>query len=376
VQRGVSGKYGVSRFGDLIRPFIPYKLPPNPSAEVSSSRQRVLERAMLSLGRLDGISLLLPAPDILLYTFVRREAVFSSQIKGNRSSLADLLLFELKETPGARFRDVSELAACVAALEHGLSCLRMGFPLSNRLIREMHQVLLARARRSVDPGEFRHVQNWVGGARPSNAYYVPPPPSKVENCMASLERFILDEHSSCPTLIKAGLAHVQFEIIHPFFGGNGRIGRMLVPLLIHPLLYMSLYFRDRKLEYHRLPDLVRAEGDWESWLDFFLEGVSDTASNAVSTSLHLAALFRDDANRIQAVARGASSALLTFQVMCERPITSLKSLCRSTALPFPTAANSINRLAGLGIVRELSGGRRNRVFAYDRCLAILDCQGF
>ena len=366
--RGVPGKYEVSSLGELIRPFVPYKLPPDPPVDISNSRQRLLERALRSLGRLDSIPLLLPDPDILHYAFVRREAVFSMQITGNQSSLADLLLFELKEAPGAPCNNVAEVCDCAAALEHGLSRARSGFPVSSKLIREMHQLLLARARRSITPGEFRSMQNWVGGTRPSNAHYVPPPSTQVENCMAALERFV-----ACSTLIKAGLAHVQFETIHPFFDGNGRIGRMLVPLLIHPLLYLSLYFRDRQIEYHRLLDLVRAEGDWESWLDFFLEGVADTASNAVSTAQHLAALFKADAERVQLVGRGASSTLRVYEAVCERPVTTLCDLCEMTGLSFPRTTRCIDKLMKLGIIRELSGGRRNRVFAYDRSLAILDC---
>jgi len=365
VRRGVSGKY-VSSFSELIRPFVPADLPPDPPIEISNARQRLLERAMLSLCRLDTIGL----PQ---YAFIRREAVLSARINGNQSSLVDLLLFELKGASDAPFRNVAEVSDYVAALEYGLTGLRGGLPLSNGLIREMHRVLLARAWRSATPGEFRDMQNWVGGTRPSNAHYVPPPPTQVENCMASLERFIQDP---CSPLIKTALAHVQFEFIHPFFGGNGRIGRMLVPLMTHPLLYLSLYFRDRQSEYYRLLDLVREEGDWESWLDFFLEGVGDTTSNAVSTARQLAALLRDDARRVQAVGRGASSALLVFRAMCKRPITTLKNLCKSTGLPFPTAANSIDRLIRLGIVSELSDCRRNRVFAYDRCLAIIGCSCF
>ncbi|MCK4272631.1 Fic family protein, partial [bacterium] len=315
-----------------------------------------------------------------LYAYVRREAVLSSQIEGTQSSLADLLLFELEEAPGVPFDDVVEVSGYVAALEHGVARLRDGFPLSNRLIREMHSVLLSRGRGSEkSPGEFRRTQNWIGGTRPGNAHLVPPPPSQVEDCMAALECFIHDEHSPYPTLIKAALVHVQFETIHPFLDGNGRIGRLLIAFIMHhggvlskPLLYLSLYFKQHRPEYYRLLDLVRTEGDWEAWLDFFLRGVDDTASNAVRTAQRLVQLFKGDTARVQSVGRGASSALRVFNALCERPITTLNDVCRVTGLSFPTATKSIDRLVKLEIVKELTGGRRNRVFAYDRYLAILN----
>jgi Fic family protein len=338
---------------ELIRPFVPAELPPDPPIEISSSRQRLLERAMLSLCRLDTIRLPRCA-------FIRREAVLSSRINGSESSLRDLLLFELKGGSDARASDY------VAALEHGLAGLRRGFPLCNRLIRDMHQVLLARTRWRVPPGVFRATQNWVGGTRPSAAHYVPPPPAQVENCMAGLELFI---QAPCSPLIKAGLAHVQIEMIRPFFDGNGRISRMLVPLMTHPFLYLSLHFRDRLPQYRRLLDLVRAEGDWESWLDFFLAGVEDTASHAVGLARQLATLFNTDTARL----RPGSRTLQVYRALCERPITTLGDVCRRTGMPFPAAANCVDRLMNLGIVSELTGSRRNRVFAYDRCLEILDC---
>ena len=227
-RRGNTGSYEVTTVGgEQVQAFIPKPLPPDPSVALANSRQRLLERATLALGRLDSITLLLPDPNIFLYAYVRREAVLSSQIEGTQSSLADLLLFELEEAPGVPFDDVLEVSGYVASLEHGMSRLREDFPLSNRLIREMHAVLLSRGRGSdKSPGEFRRSQNWIGGTRPGNAHFVPPPPARVEDCMAALGRFIHDEHSPYPTLIKAALAHVQFETIHPCLDGNGRIGRL------------------------------------------------------------------------------------------------------------------------------------------------------
>jgi len=381
MQRGITGRHeitGVS--GEQVRAFIPHPLPPNPPLNLSNARQRLLERATLALGRLDSITLLLPDPNLFLYAYVRREAVLSSQIEGTQSSLADLLLFELEEAPGVPFDDVVEVSNYVAALEYGMSRLREGFPLSNRLIREMHATLLARGRGSEkSPGEFRRTQNWIGGTRPGNAHFVPPPPSYVEGDMAALERFIHDEGMPYPALVKAALAHVQFETIHPFLDGNGRIGRLLIAFILHhggalskPLLYLSLYFKQHRAEYYRLLDLVRAEGDWEAWLDFFLEGVENTASNAVQTAQRLLALFREDADRVQSRGRAAASALRVFNALRERPLITLNEVHRRTGISFPTATKGMNALVELGIVRELTGQRRNRVFAYDRYLSILN----
>ncbi|RLD99788.1 MAG: Fic family protein, partial [Aquificota bacterium] len=290
MRRGLTGEYRITVVGgETIRAFVPEPLPPDPPLRFTPQRQQLLERATLALGRLDSITLLLPDPDIFLYAYVRREALLSSQIEGTQSSLSDLLLFELEEAPGVPFEDVVEVSNYVAALEHGTRRLQEGFPLCNRLIREMHALLLSRGRGSEKlPGEFRRTQNWIGGTRPGNAYFVPPPPDEVPRCMADLERFLNGENAPYPTLVNAALAHVQFETIHPFLDGNGRMGRLLIAFVLHhggilkrPLLYLSLYFKRHRDEYYRLLDLVRLEGDWEAWLDFFLEGVEQTAQNAV-----------------------------------------------------------------------------------------------
>ncbi len=380
MRRGITGRYETTSVGgEHARAFIPHPLPPEPPLDLSNARQRLLERATLALGRLDSITLLLPDPNLFLYAYVRREAVLSSQIEGTQSSLSDLLLFELEEAPGAPFDDVVEVSNYVAALEHGMARLRDGFPLSNRLIREMHAELLSRGRGSDKaPGEFRRTQNWIGGTRPGNAHFIPPPPTRVEDCMGALERFIHDEHTPYPALVKAALAHVQFETIHPFLDGNGRIGRLLIAFILHhnnvlsqPLLYLSLYFKQHRAEYYRLLDLVRAEGDWEAWLDFFLEGVESTAANAVQTAQRLVALFKEDDARIKSLGR-ATSALRVFNAMCERPVTTLNEVRGRAGASFPTATKGMDALLRLGIARELTGQRRNRVFAYQRYLDILN----
>jgi Fic family protein len=380
MERGFTGRFDVTRIGgEDVRAFLPDPLPPQPPLELGGTRQRLLERAVLALGRLDSITTLLPDPQLFLYAYVRREALLSSQIEGTQSSLSDLLLFELAEAPGVPFDDVVEVSNYVAALEHGMARLRGGFPLSNRLIREMHERLLARGRGSDrQPGEFRRSQNWIGGTRPGNAHFVPPPPSRVEELMAALERTLHETAGPYPVLVTAALAHVQFETIHPFLDGNGRIGRLLIPLLLHdagvlqqPLLYLSLYFKQHRDEYYRLLDRVRGTGDWEAWLDFFLEGVTATATSAVDTAQRLVARFTEDRARVQNAGRGAATMLRVLQALHERPVLTLNEVSRRTGLSFPTSAKGMAALTTLGLVRELTGFRRNRVFAYDRYLAIL-----
>jgi len=381
MRRGSTGRYETtSVVGETIRAFIPNPLPPEPALELSDQRQRLLERATVALGRLDSVTLLLPDPNIFLYAYVRREAVLSSQIEGTQSSLAQLLLFEIEQAPGVPLDDVQEVSNYVAALNHGLKRLREDFPLSNRLIREMHGILLSHGRGSdKSPGEFRRSQNWIGGTRPGNAHFFPPPPGQVEACMAELERFLHDSGNPNPTLIKAALAHVQFETIHPFLDGNGRIGRLLIAFILHhdrllsqPLLYLSLYFKQHRSEYYRLLDLVRTEGDWEAWLDFFLEGVEQIASNAVETAKRLLSLFQQDEQKIQTLGRSASTTLRVFRVLCEHPLVTLNRICESTGLSFPAAAKGMQQLIQLDIVMEITGQQRNRVFAYHHYLSILN----
>lgn len=380
MKRSLTGRYEVTTVaGESVRAFIPEPLPPSPPLDLDGPRQHALERATLALGRLDSITLLLPDPDLFVYTYVRREAVLSSQIEGTQSSLADLLVFELHEAPGVPLEDVTEVSNYVAALQHGVARLRGGFPLCNRLLREMHEELLARGRgANKSPGEFRRSQNWIGGTRPGNAQFVPAPPQHVEDAMAALERFLHAENDAYSVLVRAALAHVQIETIHPFLDGNGRIGRLLIALVLHeagvlsePLLYLSLYFKQHRAEYYRLLDLVRTEGDWEAWLDFFLEGVETTATGGVQTAQRLVTLFQDDTARAQTLGRRAATTLRVLDALRHRPVLTLNEVCRSTGISFPTATKGMEALVGLGIARELTGGRRNRVFAYDRYLSIL-----
>lgn len=382
MERNTTGHYAPSTAGgETVRAFVPHPLPPMPALDLSGARQRLLEQATLAVGRLDSVSALLPDPQLFLYAYVRREAVLSSQIEGTQSSLNDLLLFELDEAPGVPFGDVLEVSNYVAALEYGMARLREGFPLCNRLLREMHARLMTKGRGSDKlPGEYRRSQNWIGGTRPGNARFVPPPPQEVEPCMGALEAFLHADDDGLPTLLRAALAHVQFETIHPFLDGNGRLGRLLIALLLHhgrllqePLLYLSLYFKQHRPVYYELLDRVRTHGDWEAWVDFFLEGVQQTASGAVSTAQRLVTLFEQDRQRVQAAASG--SALRVLASLHRRPLSSLKHLAAGSGLSFPTAAKAVQALAKLGVVNELTGQRRNRVFGYSAYLAILNEDG-
>ncbi|MBI5433016.1 MAG: Fic family protein [Planctomycetes bacterium] len=381
MKRGITGHHEVTPLGgERVQAFVPAPLPPTPPIQLDGGLGRLLETATLALGRLDSVSTLLPDKSLFLYTYVRKEAVLSSQIEGTQSSLSDLLLFELDEAPGAPLDDVVEVSNYVAALQHGLARLREGFPLSNRLLREVHGVLLSRGRGSEkDPGEFRRSQNWIGGTRPGNASFVPPPHAAVIECTAALERFWHAKDDGLPAIVRAGLSHVQFETIHPFLDGNGRVGRLLITLLLcesgalrEPLLYLSLYLKEHRAIYYELLDRVRKEGDWEAWLEFYLEGVRDVASGAVGTANRLGEIFKDDRARVECAGRRASSALRVHDALKVNPIRSMSAVCTATRLSFPAASSAMSLLVELGIARELTGKRRNRLFVYDRYLSILN----
>ncbi len=378
--RPMPGHYEVTAAGgERVRAFIPAPLPPVPPLSLEGPLLRSLEAASLALGRLEGANQLLE-PTLFVYSYVRKEAVLSSQIEGTQSSLSDLLLFELDQVPGAPRDDAAEVSRYVAALEHGLQRLREDFPLSNRLIRELHGILLSGARgASKDPGEFRRSQNWIGGARPGNALFVPPPHLAVADCMADLERFLHSEDDGLPTLVRAGLAHVQFETIHPFLDGNGRVGRLLIILLLceagllrQPLLYLSVYFKRHRERYYDLLNGIRHTGDWEAWLAFFLQGVQETAENAAATAGRLTERFTEDRQRITAEGRRAGSALRVLEALQERPILSIPETCRRTGLTFPTVSAALGLLEGAALVREITGFSRNRVYVYSEYLRILN----
>lgn len=380
MQRGSTGQRITTSAvgGERVKAFVPAPLPPTPALAVDVKLRELLDGALIALGRLDSVTTLLPDTHLFLYMYVRKEAVLSSQIEGTQSSLSDLLLFEADEVSGVPLDDVTEVSNYVAAMEHGLSRIRGGFPLSNRLIREIHSILLSRGRGSdKDPGEFRRSQNWLGGTRPGNAVFVPPPPDRVADCMGQLERWLHDEPERTSPLIKAALSHVQFETIHPFLDGNGRVGRLMVTLLLcaegilsEPLLYVSLYLKQHRQAYYSLLDAVRQSGDWEAWLEFFARGVLESAAGAVSTAQRLVARARADELQIATIPR-SGSAMRLHRALQQRPLASATQLSQLSGVSIPAVNSALVALSERGIVSEITGRRRRRIFSYTDYLRIL-----
>lgn len=369
----------VTTAGEPFDAFVPFPLPPEPPLALTPEHFDLLEQANRALGRLDGLSRLLPDTSLFIYLFVRKEALLSSQIEGTQSSLTDLLLYEQDEIPNVPLDDVEEVSSYVAALQHGLKRLREGFPLSLRLLREIHGVLLTTGRGSTkDPGEFRRSQNWIGGARPGQARFVPPPPEHLPECLGALEKFLHDDPVRTPTLIKAALSHVQFETIHPFLDGNGRLGRLLITLLLcvegaltDPTLYLSLYFKQHRNEYYDHLQNVRVKGDWEAWLAYFLTGVRETADSSVAAATAMLERFATDRQRIESLGRTAASVLRVHQHLQKKPITSVPLATAALELTAPTVRTALGELAKLGIVREVTGKRRDRLYVYESYLQLL-----
>jgi len=377
------GRYvTASTAGESFQAFVPAPLPPNPPLEWSAGLRKQFDDALVALGRLDAVTALLPNASLLLYSFVRKEAVLSSQIEGTKSSLADLLLYEIDEEPGVPIEDAREVSRYVAALERGMKLLRSGLPISHRLITDIHKALLDHPRgRGKAPGELRRSQVWIGGTRPGNAAFVPPPASELPNCLAALERFINDEPEATPPLLKAALAHVQFETIHPFLDGNGRIGRLLIVLqlvadrvLHQPLLYPSLFFNSHRALYYELLNEVRVRGDWERWLDFFAEAIEVSASEAVKTANSLLDLVKKDRERIGTLGRPALSAFAVHEALQKQPLATAAALVKATGISPATVNKSLSHLADLGIAAELTRRQRGRVFSYRRYVKLLSAE--
>ncbi|MGI8460096.1 MAG: Fic family protein [Solirubrobacterales bacterium] len=377
-----SGEFRAIESGpDGYSAFHPAPLPPEPAIDVNAGLQALLDEANQALGRLDGITLLLPDPDKFLYTYVRKEAVLSSQIEGTQSSLSDLLLFEADAAPGVPVSDARETSNYIAAMDYGVEMIRKGeLPLCNRLFREMHALLLQSGRGSErSPGRFRREQNWIGGNRPSVARYVPPPWQEVEPAMAKLEKFLHDEPERTPILLKAALAHAQFETIHPFLDGNGRVGRLLITLLVvaegvltRPLLYLSLYLKQNRDDYYDHLQRIRTEGAWEDWLRFFLEGIIEVAESTTATTRHLVDMIERDRQAIHEFGRAAATALrvhdLASRLVVIRPTTASSLL----QLSDPPVYAAVKRLEEAGILREVTGRRRGKLYVYDEYLARLN----
>lgn len=362
------------------RAFIPAALPPDPPVSFDMELSRLHEAAVQALGQLEGMSAGL-APDRLLYMYVRKEAVLSSSIEGTQSTLADLLQYENQAVPGTPIDDVQEVSRYVAALQHGIALIRSDhLPLSLRLIREVHRVLMAQGRGSQQtPGEFRRSQNWLGGSAPWNAQFVPPPPHEMMHALDNFERFLHDQYGYTPPVIKAGLAHAQFETIHPFLDGNGRVGRLLINLLFvvdgvlsQPFFYLSLYLRQNRAEYYDALQRVRLDGDWEGWLRFYLIGVELVAREAAKTAVALRDLFDSDQQRVAVLGRAAGSALQVFELLRDRTALNVPRAAQQLGLTWPTVNSAMKRLEALGIAREMTGRARDRVYVYDRQLRILN----
>lgn len=364
--------------GESYKAYVPAPLPPMPSLNMAKL-YKPLDKAMKALGEIDALAKLLPDISLFLYMYVRKEALVSSQIEGTQSSLSDLLLFENNETPSVPINDVEEVSNYIAALNHGLKRMRIGFPISIRLIREIHKILLRGGRgSSKDPGSMRHSQNWIGGIHPSKARYVPPPPEMVEDLMSDLEKFIHDENQNLPVLIKVALVHVQFETIHPFLDGNGRLGRLLITLLLcaeetlaQPILYLSLHFKENRQLYYDLLQDVRLKGDWERWCDFFLDGVAETATQSAQEAKRILDLLDRDRLRISQMGKTAPSALKVHNYLQKKPFLSLTKAAPDLGLSVPATTNAVIRLVELGILEEKTGQARNRIFAYTEYLNIL-----
>ncbi len=380
MKRELQGRYvAIATVSEKAQAFVPAPLPPRPPIEWTPELRSKFDRALLALGRLDSVSTLLPDTSLFLYMYVRKEAVLSSMIEGTQSSLSDLLMFELDQEPGVPLDDVREVSNYVAALNHGLHLLEDGLPLSLRLFREVHGVLLTKGRGSNQtPGEFRRSQNWIGGTRPGNAAFVPPPAEEVLECMSKLELFLHDQPESTPVLLKAALAHVQFETIHPFLDGNGRLGRLLITLLLcekkvlqEPMLYLSLYFKTHRQYYYELLNNVRLTGDWEAWLDFFAEAVTVTATQAVETAQQLLDLSSQDRETISGLGRAAASVLQIHRALMEHPIATSGWLVKKTGITPATVNKALGHLERLGIVKEITAQKRNRLFSYAGYIEIM-----
>lgn len=365
--------------GESYQAFMPPVLPPEPPINLLPLQQ-LLMKASKAIGRLDGVSDVLPDSSLFLYYYVRKEAVLSSQIEGTQSSLSDLLLYESNEAVSVPIDDVVEVSCYVAALEHGLKRIREGFPLSLRLIREMHEVLLSKGRGShKQPGEFRTSQNWIGGSRPGNARFVPPPPERLMECLDAFEKYLHLEERPYSSLIDAGLLHVQFETIHPFLDGNGRIGRLLITFFLilmgdmkQPWLYLSLFFKNNREEYYHRLNAVRQTGDWEGWLDFFLQGVAETADQVVETSQSISALFAADKTKIASLKRAGITAGHAHELLTRKAMISATDAAEVMDVSVPTARAALNNLKSLDIVKDISGTGKERLYVYSGLIELLE----
>jgi len=360
---------------ESYKAYVPDPLPPKIELGKVSG---LLEKSVAALAELDSISGRIPNTSLFIHMYVRKEALLSSQIEGTQSSFSDLILFEQNQKPSVSLHDVEEVSNYVKAINYGVKQLKNNFPLSLRLLRDIHSILLSGGRGSLKlPGEFRHSQNWIGGTRPGNALFVPPPVEYLNDCLSNLEYFLHDK--TLPTLIRAAIAHVQFETIHPFLDGNGRLGRLLVSLMLvesgllkTPILYLSLYMKQNRETYYNLLQEVRMHGTWETWIEFFLTGTIYSSNQAVKTAVSINNLLEKDLDKIETTGRARFSCERVFEYIKKLPQVSVNLLTKELGISSPTARKALNNMVNLGILEEISGKQRNKVYVYRKYLNILE----
>ena len=363
--------------GESYKAYLPPKLPPEPLIDLTQLYP-YLEKATFALAELNAMNKSIPNHSLFIYMYVRKEALLSSQIEGTQSSFSDLMLFEHHQKPEVSIADVEEVSNYVKAINHGSGRLKENFPLSLRLLCEIHSVLLSGGRGALKlPGEFRRSQNWIGGTRPGNALFVPPSVEHLNQCLADFEKFLHDD--TLPVLIKVGLLHVQFETIHPFLDGNGRLGRLLITLLLcnsgmldEPTLYLSLYLKQNRHVYYDLLQEVRLHGTWETWLEFFLEGIFRSAKQAIQTADLINHLFEHDEIKIETLGRARFACRQTLEYLKRLPQVTVPILARELNITAPTARSALNHMLKLGILEEMSGKKRDKIYVYRHYLNILE----
>lgn len=379
MKRKNTGRYvTIDTIGEKVQAFIPAPLPPHPVPELGDRAGNLLNRAMQALGALDALGEHLPDVAPFIYAYIRKEAVYSSMIEGTQSSLSDLLLFEQGGYEKLDTDDVAEVSLYVSAMQKGMERMAEGYPISLRLIRELHAELLRRGRGSAKmPGEFRRSQNWIGGTRPGNAAYVPPPPQALMECLGALEIFI-NQTDSIPPLVKAALVHAQFESIHPFLDGNGRVGRLLIQMMLchsgllnKPLLYLSLYFKQHRGQYYKLLGGIRQDGNWEAWIEFFLQAVQHTASDAVRVLSDLQAQVNRNRETVASLGRMRRNAAKVLGIMQRHIVTRPLILAKQAGLAPSTTYRILDTLEHHGIICQNGQTERNRVYIYSAYQAML-----
>ena len=372
------GNYIIKKIpGESYKCYIPPLLPFTPKIDLGQFYTQ-LEKANLVLSELNQVSKFIPNVTLFIYMNVRKEALLSSQIEGTQSSFSDLILFENKQKTEIDIDDVKEVSNYVKAMNHGLKRLASGFPLSLRLFKEIHKILLSGSRGGNKlAGEFRNSQNWIGGTRPGNALFVPPPPENLLDCLSNLEKFIHEDGS--PLLIKAAIAHLQFETIHPFLDGNGRLGRILIGLILvdgkiidEPILYLSLYLKKNRQKYYDLLQEVRNRGNWEVWIEFFLQGIVESGKDAIKSAKDINNLFTKDLAKIANLGRVRFSCQMIFEYLKMLPQVTVPLVAKKLKMSAPTARSALIKMVEVGILKEISGKKRDRIYVYRKYLDILE----